>query len=107
MLRTEWTDKDLGRFWLILTLFGAYLGITALLEHTPAAPLLLPPAIGDPSIAQHWGRSRGPFIQAEFDGAVMTQLLPVAVLLFVRRDALSKVLGGLTVVALDSRCLSH
>ena len=80
LLRTRYSDRDLARFCLILVVFGIYLGLTAVLERTSVASLLIPPAIADPTIVQHWGRSRGPFLQAEFNGAVMAQLVPVALL---------------------------
>lgn len=102
VLRTRWSDRDLARCCVILTTFGAYLGCTAILERTHFTALLIPPDIGDPSILQHWGRSRGPFLQAEFNGTVMTQLLPVAALLWVFRGRLS---GLLTWLAIPLLCI--
>jgi O-antigen ligase len=81
LLRTRFSDADLSVFCGVLTLFALYLSCVAILERTQFAPLLIPPDIGDPAVPQHWGRSRGPFIQAEFNGTVMTQLVPVAILL--------------------------
>ena len=79
--RTRYSERGTARLCLLLTLFGAYLGTTAILERTSLTWLLVPPEIGDPQIAQHWGRARGPFLQAEFNGAVMVLLLPVVVFL--------------------------
>jgi len=77
--RTRYDARDLASAAGILTLLAAYLGVTAVLERTSFTWLLVPPSIGDPTITQHWGRSRGPFLQAEFNGAVMVQLLPIVI----------------------------
>ena len=81
ILRTNYTRKDLFLFSLILTAFGAYLGLTAILEKTSFSWLVIPNEIVNPKIAQHWGRSRGPFLQAEFNGTAMVQLIPVSIYL--------------------------
>lgn len=97
LLRTKFSDRDLARLCLILTLFGAYLGATAILERTTFARLLLPPAIGDPTIPQHWGRSRGPFLQAEFNATVMAQLLPIALYLVAAGGHRARLVAGITI----------
>lgn len=81
ILRTNYSNRDLLLFSLILTFFGMYLGLTAILERTPLSWVVIPPDIVNPNIEQHWGRSRGPFLQAEFMGTVMVQLIPVTLLL--------------------------
>lgn len=81
ILRTAWTMRDLQLFMIVLSIFGAYLGITAILEKTQLAWIVVPPDIVNQNFEQHWGRSRGPFLQAEFNGAVMVQLFPVTLYL--------------------------
>jgi len=81
LLRTRFSTRDLALFCLLLGGFAAYLSLTALAETLGWAWALIPPEIGDPRIQQHWGRARGPFLQAEFNGTVMAQLLPVVLLL--------------------------
>jgi hypothetical protein len=81
VLRSRITGRDLTRFAVILTLFGLYLGLTAVLEQTPLRPWLIPPSINDPSVGIHFDRSRGPYLNAAFNGLVMVQLIPAAMLL--------------------------
>jgi O-antigen ligase len=81
VLRSRITRRDLVRFAAILSVFAFYLGATALLERTSFQPRLLPPSIGDPSVGIHFGRSRGPYLNAAFTGTVMVQLIPVVLLL--------------------------
>jgi hypothetical protein len=47
-----------------LTLCGAYLGYTAIVEGMKATSLVWPAYIADPNILTHAGRARGPFIEA-------------------------------------------
>jgi O-antigen ligase len=100
LLRTRISAHDMQLLLLILTLFGLYLSMTALIEHLGLRWALIPPEIGDPSIAHHWGRARGPFLQAEFNGAVMVQLMPVAILLGVVGNRLLSGIGVLTAALL-------
>jgi O-antigen ligase len=81
VVRTTIARKQLSVLCFILTLFGLYLALTAILERTPLSWLVFPRTVVDPLIVQHWGRSRGPFLQAEFNGTVMAQLVPIALLL--------------------------
>lgn len=81
VLRSRVNVRDLMVFAAILTVFGCYLGVTALLEQTALRPQLLPPSIGDPSVGIHFDRSRGPYLNAAFTGTVMVQLIPIAMLL--------------------------
>jgi hypothetical protein len=94
--RTQTSSRDLMWFSAILTLFAIYLGVTAILERTPYTWALFPPAIGDPAEGMHWGRSRGPFVNAAIDGTVLAQLLPVALLL---REVGTRVWRGVAIVA--------
>lgn len=80
LLRTTSSSSGLDVAFGILTVFALYLGITAVLETLELNSLLFPSVIADPSVGLHRGRARGPFLQAEFNGAVMGQLLPVTLL---------------------------
>jgi putative inorganic carbon (hco3(-)) transporter len=51
-----------------LVALGGYLGLTALLEATGARALIVPPYIADPSVGIHFGRARGPFLEAVTNG---------------------------------------
>jgi O-antigen ligase len=81
VLRTDYKDYNITLFLTILTVFGMYLCLTAVFERASLSCLLFPPEIANAQIEQHWGRSRGPFLQAEFNGTVMVQLIPVSLLL--------------------------
>jgi O-antigen ligase len=80
-MRTRPTSRDLMYMSAILTVFAVYLTITAILEKSPFTWAVFPPSILDPSVGIHWGRSRGPFLNAAIDGVVMAQLLPIVLLL--------------------------
>ena len=100
VLRCRLTERDVARFVALLTCFGLYLGITAVLERFNVHWALIPAAIGDPSQGIHYGRARGPFLQAAFDGAVMVMLLPVAMLLLQLSERRWRVLGTITIMLL-------
>jgi hypothetical protein len=63
---------------------GAYLSVTALLEMSPLHGLVLPRYIDDPGIGIHYGRARGPFLEAGADGMAMYIALVAACIGFVR-----------------------
>lgn len=50
---------------------GLYLGVTAVLETTGPASLIFPRYIADPNVGLHFGRARGPFVEAAGDGLAM------------------------------------
>ena len=51
-----------------LIILGGYLGITALFEGLGANALIFPRYIVDPNVGIHFGRARGPFVEAVADG---------------------------------------
>jgi len=51
-----------------LVALGGYLGLTALLEATGLTALIVPPYIADPAVGIHFGRARGPFLEAVTNG---------------------------------------
>ena len=51
-----------------LAAVGLYLGVVALLETTGPAALIVPGYIADPSVGIHFGRARGPFVEAAGNG---------------------------------------
>jgi len=50
---------------------GAYLSVTAVLEKLKLYDLVLPRYIADPFVGQHFGRARGPFVEAAADGLAL------------------------------------
>jgi O-antigen ligase len=50
---------------------GIYLGITALLETTGPSGLVFPAYIADPTVGIHFGRARGPFVEAAGNGLAL------------------------------------
>jgi O-antigen ligase len=50
---------------------GLYLGVTAILETVGPAWLVFPRYIMDPGVGIHFGRARGPFVEAAGDGLAM------------------------------------
>jgi putative inorganic carbon (hco3(-)) transporter len=51
-----------------LVVMAAYLGLTALLETTGPKSLVFPRYIMDPNVGLHYGRARGPFVDAVANG---------------------------------------
>lgn len=51
---------------------GFYLGATSVLEGLSLGQLVWPSYIGDPSVGAHYGRARGPFLQAAANGLALT-----------------------------------
>jgi len=56
----------------LLTVLGLYLGVTAVLEVLGPHALVWPRFIVDPTIGIQYGRARGPFVESEADGLVMS-----------------------------------
>jgi O-antigen ligase len=54
-----------------LAAVGAYLSLTALFETTGATALVWPRFISDPSVGLHFGRARGPFLEAQTMGMAL------------------------------------
>ena len=50
---------------------GAYLGLTSIFEIAGPKSLVFPKYILDPTLHTHWGRARGPFIEATSNGFAM------------------------------------
>jgi O-antigen ligase len=50
---------------------GAYLGLTAVLETTGPSALVLPHYINNPEAGLHFGRARGPFLEAQTMGLAL------------------------------------
>jgi putative inorganic carbon (hco3(-)) transporter len=50
---------------------GLYLGITAVLETTGPDALVFPGYIADPTVGIHYGRARGPFVEAAGNGLAL------------------------------------
>jgi putative inorganic carbon (hco3(-)) transporter len=55
----------------VLVGLGLYLGVTAVLEGTGANALVFPRYITDPALGLHYGRARGPFLEAVANGLVL------------------------------------
>lgn len=66
------TRRDRLLLLKLLTVMGIYLGITAFLEFFGPHGLVFPRYIVDPSVGIQFGRARGPFVESEADGLVMT-----------------------------------
>jgi putative inorganic carbon (HCO3(-)) transporter len=54
-----------------LVAVGGYLAVTALLERLKLTALVFPRYINDPNVGTHFGRARGPFVEAGADGLAL------------------------------------
>lgn len=78
-------QKDAGSILLFLVWIGLYLSLTAIGEHFPfLSKLVLPQLIMDPNAGIHWGRARGPFLNAAVNGTVLGMIFPIAIFLGMR-----------------------
>lgn len=73
-----------------LTVIGAYLGLTALLE-TFAPGLVMPPYIANPYLGSHVGRARGPMMSADAMGVACLALAVAAAALATRSRGILRV----------------
>lgn len=85
---------------IVLTLTGAYLGLTALFEVLHVNALIIPKYILNPNVGIHEGRARGPFVEAGANGMAMSVCAVAAVLLMTRVSAVRWriICGGVTVL---------
>lgn len=84
----------------VLVVTGAYLGGTALFETIKLRSLIFPAYISDPAIGIHFGRARGPFVEAGANGLALYACGVAAVIAFVTWRGRWTRLFALTVVAL-------
>lgn len=77
-----WNPKkeDLKKIVLSLLIVGVYLSITGIAEHFRLNAFVFPKYIMDPHVGIHFGRSRGPFVQAVTMGTVL--IFSLAALLY-------------------------
>ena len=61
---------------------GAYLSVTALLEQLELYDLVVPSYITDPAVGTHFGRARGPFVEAAADGLALYACAVAAAIAF-------------------------
>jgi O-antigen ligase len=69
--RLDYDDRSLRALRNSFFVIAAYLAFTALMEHRHIHALVFPKYILDPGLGIHFGRVRGPFVQAAVMGAAM------------------------------------
>ncbi len=69
--RIPFASSNVARLVLVLIAIGGYLGLCGLCEHYDWRLFIFPDYIFNPSIGIHFGRSRGPFVQAQIFGGVL------------------------------------
>jgi putative inorganic carbon (HCO3(-)) transporter len=65
------SDEDRRFLVGIMTVVGAYLALTAIFEMVGATALVFPKYVNNPLIGTHWGRARGPFLEAGANGLAL------------------------------------
>lgn len=65
------TERDRDILLIGLTACGAYLGLTALFEAAHVDALVIPHFINNPKLGIHFGRARGPFLEAVANGMAL------------------------------------
>jgi O-antigen ligase len=82
-----------------IVILGAYLGLTALFETLKLTALVFPKYINDPNIGIHYGRARGPFLEAVSNGVALFACALVSGLgVAVFRDVRARVAAGIVMV---------
>jgi O-antigen ligase len=78
---------------------GAYLAVTAILEQLELYDLVVPSYIADPTVGTHFGRARGPFVEAGADGlALFACAVAAAIALTAWRTKWPRVAAGAVVI---------
>jgi len=68
-------DKQkIRKLFIFLSFVLLYLSVTSIFEHFKLTSLLFPRDIMNPTMGIHFGRSRGPFLQAAINGTVLGML---------------------------------
>jgi putative inorganic carbon (HCO3(-)) transporter len=82
-----------------LVAVGGYLAVTAILERLKITELVFPRYINDPHVGTHFGRARGPFVEAGADGlALFACSVAAAVALTLWRRPWQRVCAAIVVV---------
>ena len=93
------TEEDRRFLVGVMTVVGAYLAVTAIFEIVGMTALVFPKYINDPLLGTHWGRARGPFLEAGANGLALFECgvaAMVGVAIFRRRAVR---LAGIAVAA--------
>ncbi|MHA1341454.1 MAG: O-antigen ligase family protein [Promethearchaeota archaeon] len=87
--------KIIFQFFLIL---GIYLTFTGIFEHFHLAALVYPRYIMNPNVGIHWGRARGPFVQAAVNGTVLGMIFWASIYLIIyKQEKLSRIFYGIPI----------
>jgi len=86
-------EQQIKKLFQILFIVGIYLTMTGIFEHFHLRALVFPRYIMDPSLHVHWGRARGPFINAAANGAAigMLFLIGLYIVIHMRKNISRKI----------------
>ncbi|MBJ7521556.1 MAG: O-antigen ligase family protein [Solirubrobacteraceae bacterium] len=80
------TERDRRVFGWMLVALGGYLAVTAVMESTAARGFVVPAFIADPALGIHFGRARGPFLDAATNAFAMFSCATAALIMRGRTD---------------------
>jgi O-antigen ligase len=80
--RLHYSRESIQRIMRVWLFIGLYLALTGIFEHYQITALIFPRFIMDPTIGIHYGRARGPFLQAAALGSSLCMILVVGLFLF-------------------------
>jgi len=80
IVRNENQIKKIFQFFLII---GMYLSVTGIFEHFYVKSLIFPRYIMDPNVGIHWGRARGPFVQAAVNGTILGMIFFINLYMYI------------------------
>jgi O-antigen ligase len=85
-------EEKIKKLFNALLIIGIYLTFTGIFEHFNLTALVFPRTIMDPYKGIHFGRARGPFLQAEINGTILGMILVASVYVVLhKRRRLSKI----------------
>jgi len=92
-------EQRIKKAFQILLIIGVYLALTGIFENFHITTLVYPRYIINPNIGIHWGRARGPFLQAAVNGTVLGMaLMPSIYLVLYKQSKLSRIFYGIPIV---------
>lgn len=77
--------RKVKKIFALFAVIGCYLGITGIFEYFYIDYLVFPSYIMNAAMGIHWGRARGPFLQAAVNGAVIGIIFFMALYLILQR----------------------
>lgn len=95
-------EQKIRKLFQFLLIIGIYLALTGIFEHFHFTSLVFPRYIMDPDVGIHFGRARGPFVQAAANGTVLGMLFFISIYLVIHKPKiLYKIFYGILIALMS------